>query len=416
PGQSTTGSASHIVELGDFPGPITNIATATGTPPSGPNVTDTDTKTVVLHTAPAITIEKTATSSAQPGVPDVTKAHVGDPIVYHFKVTNTGDVPLTNVHVHDSVFGDIPGSIPSLASGASTTLDFATTAGSDVENVATACGIDPLQTQVCDESNHHTLDVIHPAITLDKKVEGADHKPVGDALQVRSGDLVHYVVTIHNSGDTPLSITSLVDAVNGGAAGSLTGCSPSPASGLALGATITCSYTANPSADAHNVASVNAHDAIGGPATATDETFVDVVHPAIAIVKTATSTTQQGVLNVTTAHEGDPIVYHYKVTNTGDVTLTNIAVTDAPLGTVGVIGSLAPGAETTLTFAAPAPAADFSNTGTACGTPPVGSNVCADSTHNLDIIHPAITVEKTATSAAENGVADISQAHPGETV
>jgi uncharacterized repeat protein (TIGR01451 family) len=41
PSQSTTGTAQYIVAESDLPGPLENVATATGTPPSGSAVTDT---------------------------------------------------------------------------------------------------------------------------------------------------------------------------------------------------------------------------------------------------------------------------------------------------------------------------------------------------------------------------------------
>ena len=52
---------------------------------------------------------------------------------------------------------------------------------------------------------------MNPAITIDKKVEGGDHKPVGDALLSHEGDTLGYTVLITNTGDTPLQITALSD-------------------------------------------------------------------------------------------------------------------------------------------------------------------------------------------------------------
>src|SRR5205823_1573576 len=51
----------------------------------------------------------------------------------------------------------------------------------------------------------------------------------------------------------------------------------------------------------------------------------------------------------TSGAPGDTVTYTFKVTNTGQVTLFNILVTDDKLGTIGTIPSLAPGASTTLT-------------------------------------------------------------------
>src|SRR5260221_5517769 len=53
---ATVSSAPRVLTQGDFDhGSVTNIATDTGTPPSGPNVTATDTDTVTLqHNPPTV--------------------------------------------------------------------------------------------------------------------------------------------------------------------------------------------------------------------------------------------------------------------------------------------------------------------------------------------------------------------------
>jgi hypothetical protein len=74
-------------------GSITNTASAAATPPQGPPVTGTDSTTVVIATAPHLTLTKT------PSVFTVTNA--GDPITYTVNVTNDGDVTLNSVVVTD---------------------------------------------------------------------------------------------------------------------------------------------------------------------------------------------------------------------------------------------------------------------------------------------------------------------------
>ncbi|WP_367916696.1 CARDB domain-containing protein, partial [Leadbetterella sp. DM7] len=78
---------------------------------------------------------------------------------------------------------------------------------------------------------------------------------------------------------------------------------------------------------------------------------------------------------------GSVITYSFKVKNTGNVTLSNVTVTD-PLPGLGTItpasvASLAPGAETTFTASYTVTQADVNNgkvhnTATAKGTPPTG--------------------------------------------
>jgi len=64
---------------------------------------------------------------------------------------------------------------------------------------------------------------------------------------------------------------------------------------------------------------------------------------------------------------GDPVLWEYIVTNTGDVDLTNVEVTDDILGPIGTIPSLAVGETQTLTANGIAAAGQYANLGTATG-------------------------------------------------
>ena len=107
--------------------------------------------------------------------------------------------------------------------------------------------------------------------------------------------------------------------------------------------------------------------------------------PSIAITKDGTynDTNADGITNV-----GDTITYKFVVTNTGNVTLTNITVTDNNATvTGGPLATLAVGVSNSTMFTAihVITQADINssfvyNLATAAGTPPVGSTVTATST------------------------------------
>ncbi|MCW5521242.1 DUF11 domain-containing protein, partial [Aureitalea sp. L0-47] len=93
------------------------------------------------------------------------------------------------------------------------------------------------------------------------------------------------------------------------------------------------------------------------------------------------------------AAPGDTITYAFTVTNTGNVTLSNVVVTD-PLVTMagGPIVSLAPGASDSTTFTATyvitqadIDAGQFTNQATATGTPPSGPDVTDLSDDNSNV-------------------------------
>jgi uncharacterized repeat protein (TIGR01451 family) len=107
-------------------------------------------------------------------------------------------------------------------------------------------------------------------------------------------------------------------------------------------------------------------------------TVTPVPAPAIAIVKNPKS---QTVAN------GGTATFTITVTNAGNVTLTDVTVTD-PLSPncnrtkaqIPALASMAPGATVTYTCTRPNVTGSFDNVATATGTPPTGPNVTASDT------------------------------------
>ena len=88
---------------------------------------------------------------------------------------------------------------------------------------------------------------------------------------------------------------------------------------------------------------------------------------------------------------GDTVTFTIYVENTGDVTLTNVVVSDPLVPDCDTtIASLAAGANTTYTCTVTA-AADFTNVATVTGTPPVGPDVTDTDPSSVDVIAPAST-------------------------
>ena len=106
---------------------------------------------------------------------------------------------------------------------------------------------------------------------------------------------------------------------------------------------------------------------------------------------------------------GTPITYSYKVTNTGNVNLNSVSVTDPQPGLSAVScpnASLAPGAFETCTATytttqADVDAGSISNTGTASGTPPTGPAITATSSLTISASDtPALTLKKSASTTS----------------
>jgi uncharacterized repeat protein (TIGR01451 family) len=99
PAKDMTCAASYrLTQANVNAGKVTNTATTTGTPPSGPAVTSPPSSvTVVIPASPALVIKE----SASPASFDA----AGTTINYSYQVTNTGNVTLTGIKVNDPLPG-----------------------------------------------------------------------------------------------------------------------------------------------------------------------------------------------------------------------------------------------------------------------------------------------------------------------
>ena len=176
-----------------------------------------------------------------------------------------------------------------------------------------------------------------------------------------------------------------------------------PETTLAPGASTTCHarhVTTTADVDAgriSNTAIVTGHSPTGPPVTDGAKATVTAIQtPAIHLVKSAFPT-QYGAA-------GEIITYTYAVTNTGNVTLRHVAVTDDEIRRpiVCLATTLSPGESTTchaphVVTAADVAAGHITNVGTVTGNPPAGRPVTDKSTETVDAIRtPGIQLEKTA--------------------
>jgi len=152
PGATAKFNGNYALTQADIDaGKVVDIATATGTTPYGTIVTGQGSTTVTIPQSPSIALVKKGTLDMTV-VPPKDKADVGDKINYTFKVTNTGDVTLTNVTVSDVpalTTGPVPASVASLVPGATATFTGSYTLTKDdinagqVKDTATVTGKSP---------------------------------------------------------------------------------------------------------------------------------------------------------------------------------------------------------------------------------------------------------------------------------
>lgn len=393
---------------------LSNTASANGTNPDGTPVSETGTTTHPLVTqTPSVTIEKTL----KDGSLSTAFTDVGQEITFAIAVENTGNVTLVDVEVTDILFPGDTCAIGSLAPGErdETTCEFTYAITQedidrgDLTNEAsvTAEADTPAATPVSDDDSvTGTGPAREPEISLVKTADVVDF----DA----EGDLIPYTFTVANIGnvtitETPSISDDKIDTVT---------CDPIPAAGLAPNDFITCTGTyevVQTDVDAGaltNTATATVADPLNPAATlsaTSSDTINSIRSPALDVTKVASDDTEVA--------EGETITYTYTVTNTGNVTLTNVTLDDQHTSEAGTsaltisnnpIASIAPGASVQRTATYVVTQADvdaqidLTNTVTVNATAPTGATdptpATASEVVDLEDRNPSMEVIKTVTA------------------
>ncbi len=361
-------------------GQVTNQATATGTAPDATVVSDLSDDNSVLENDPTVIglCQDPIIALIKTGVINDTNgdgcANVGETIDYSFTVYNIGNVTLSNIMITDPLVTVLGGPI-TLAPGASDATTFTATytitqADIDagfVENQATVTGTDDSGTTVSDLSDDNsefeddpTITVLcqEPAIALIKVGVPADENGNGCA---DVGETIVYSFSIKNTGNVALTNVIVTDPLV-----NVTGGPISLAVGQVDSTTFTAVYTvtqtdvdtgfienqatADGTAPNGDIVSDQSDD---NSYLENDPTITVLCqNPSISLVKTGEFNDDNGN---GASEVGETISYAFAVTNTGDVTLYNVTITDLLPGVEifgGPIAVLQPGETDSTTFTA----------------------------------------------------------------
>ena len=393
-------TATYAVTQPDLDaGAVSNTATATGQPPTGPPLTPTDTVRVPVAQTPDLTLDKVA---------DVASVSmVGDEIVYTFTATNTGNQTLTDVSIDDPLPGlsDLvctPGQPTTLDPGgvlACTATYAVTQADLDsgaVFNTATATGTPPTGPRLTPPDTVGVPVAQTPALTLDK---------VADVTSVSMvGETITYTFAAENTGNQSLTDVSITDPLPG--LSDLV-CAPGQPLTLAPTEVLECTATyAVTQADLDAGSVSNTATATGTPPTGPPLTPTDTVR--VPGAQTPDLTFDKVADKPSVSIVGETITYTFTAENTGNVSLTDVSIDD-PLPGLSAL-SCTPGQPTTLdpggvlecTATYEVTQADLDsgavfNTATATGTPPTGPRLTPPDTVGVPVEQtPALTLEKVA--------------------
>ncbi len=376
-GASMTCTAEGVAIEGQYE----NIGTVTGAP------VNEDGAPILNADGDPLTTEDADSShyfGANPGIslekaPGTQTVDPGSDVTFTITVTNTGNVPLTNVTVTDTLTPDCEATFAELAVGASETYTcVATNVRATFTNIAVVEATDPNDETVTDEDDADVNVPGTPGLRIEKST---------DTPSVVAGATVEFSITVTNTGDVDLTNVVVTDDTTPDCDRTF--------DRLDVGddVTYTCKAT-NVLAGFTNVALVEATDPTGDPITADDDATVNVTVPAVAADDPSLSITKSTDTPSVTA--GTTVEFSITVTNTGNVDLTNVEVKDPNTPDCDrTFDSLAVGEEVTYTCQATNVITGFINVATVTGTPPVGDPVSADDSAEVTVTgEPAIEIEK----------------------
>lgn len=407
PGAQLTCTATYTITQADLDaGSVTNTATAQ----SGGVTSNPDSVTVAGVQNPALGMAKAATNVPTPTV-------LGSVITYDVTGTNTGNTTLTNVVISDPKLTPNSTTCASVAPGGTCVLTGTyTVVQADVD----AGQVDNIGSGISDTT---PLTPSNPVIVPVQQQRGLTlDKSSSTATYTAVGDLLAYSYLVTNSGTVTITspITVTDDRIT---APNTVSCPALPPGGLPPNGQLTCtgSYVVT-QADLNQGSVTNIATASDGTSTSPqDSVTINATQlPAITLDKTASvaDSNSDGI----TGDAGDVITYAFSVTNTGNVLLAPVTVTDPLLpGLSCTVLLLPPGATASCTASnntyiitfADETATAVNNTATATGDAPgtAPDATATDSVSTPTALTPAaITVNKVSAPASGAQVA------PGDVV
>ena len=419
---------------------LTNTATTTGNPamPDGTDmtgiadVTDSDPASTAIS-ATAISIVKTVTAgTACPGVDLLSVAPATD-VTYCFAVTNTGIAGLADVTIDDtelSIDQDdmtvVSGDLTLLPAGGTAVLSYRTTTGGNLVNTVAATGnpVDGSGTPIAGLTPPTAADdaevtELATDITVDKTVyvghdDGA-RCDGSESVTGVSGTSISYCFTVTNTGSSHLSDVTVTDNNLGIDDGDMTVVS-GDLTRLAPGASATLVHETTLGRDLVNTARATGSPTDGSgtpvagltPPSDTDTARVDRIDPSIDIK-------QRAITPIVPV--GYTAEYELTVTNTGDVALRNVRVSDPRMPACArTIGALAVGAKVTYTCEGPIGSTPTILVSVARATADVAGACSADpcvtdeDDAEIEVVESVLVLEKRAlqNEVAQGGIATYS--------
>ncbi|MGW8482599.1 DUF7507 domain-containing protein, partial [Microbacterium sp. NPDC055903] len=412
-GASTVITVTGVAAANATSASLTNSASVIGNEEDPDETNNTATFTPAAP-APELTLVKSADTELA--------SEAGQVITYSFEVTNTGNVPVSDISIAEGEFsgagtlGEVvcPAGAAELAPAAVVvceaeyTVVQADLTGDPIENSATAEGVAPGGAAVVSEPSAESVPTLLPAPAL-SLVKSADTE-----LATEAGQVITYSFEVTNTGNVPVSDITITEGDFSGAGTLGEVVCPAGAAELAPEAVVVCEaeYTvvqADLTGDPIENSATAEGLAPGGAevVSATSEETVPTAlsEPALSLVKSADTELA--------SEAGQVITYSFEVTNTGNVPVSDITITEGDFSGAGTLGEvvcpegaaeLAPGAVVVCEAEYTVVQADLTgdpieNAATAEGLAPGGAEIVSDpSEESVPTLLPApeLTLVKSA--------------------
>jgi hypothetical protein len=341
-----------------------NTATVTFSDDDGNGGQASDDATVVIDGVdPLVTVAKDGPATVDEG---------GATATYTITITNdsVASDPVTVTALTDDRFGSLLAEAEAANGGTPIVLDpdeefsfeidreLELDAGQDHVNTVTVTVEDDEGVEATDDDDHTVTGVdLQPTITV--------VKTAGQAEIFAPGEMVTFTVVVTNTSNAadPVEVGSLVDDIHGGVACLDDGDADIVGQTIAPGDSVTCTFEVEVDATETDTVTVVATDGDGNQTQDSGQATVEMLSPSIDIEK-STNGADADAAPGPSILAGDPVQWTYLVTNTGDVDLIDIEVTDSEEGPIACPApTLTAGTSMTCTASGTAEAGSYQNTG-----------------------------------------------------
>ena len=420
PLESITCTATYTVTQSDINnGSINNSALVAGLDPSGDVVFDEDVASVSAEIDPSITLSKTLYTYVDADTSSsITE---GDTLWYRTYATNNGNVTLYNAFISDpqAIFSNCEAITQpfTLVPDQTEFCRFAhvVTAQNITDgifiNTATVTATVASGQVVKDSDTTSTLTPFEPSLELVKQLSSNADEDATSTVSLN--DTLMYSFTVTNDGDSTLTNVTLTDTLPNLSALS---CSVSLPTTLNQAESFACTATYQVTQTDVDAGVVNNTAVVTGTSTTfgavlTDQSLATVPiprTPAIDLTKTMINNADEDGSNTVT--KADTLTYRFVSQNIGNVTLSNVTVSD-PMSGLSALScspalgsSLTPNASMTCTATYTVQQADIDNgliinEAATTGSAPDGATVTDNDKETVEAEQdPGISLDKSYTS------------------